>query len=124
VVAPPPVLKPAAKQTPPVQTRLANPVVEKGWQGVRPADAAKLKKTIVQQNPPPKDLPKPTPLPTPQILKKGQAVVGDTIYNKAYSLEPGKINRVNREPDEFSEPCIALLWFTQPDKIATLFGNE
>jgi hypothetical protein len=50
--------------------------------------------------------------------------VGDTIYNKAYSLEPGKINRVNREPDEFSEPCIALLWFTQPDKIAALFGNE
>ncbi len=74
VVAPPPVLKPAAKQTPPVQTRLANPVVEKGWQGVKPADAAKLKKTIAQQNPPPKDLPKPTPLPTPQILKKGQAV--------------------------------------------------
>ncbi len=50
--------------------------------------------------------------------------VEDTIYNKAYSLEPGKINRVNREPDEFDEPCIALLWFTQPDKIATLFGNE
>lgn len=23
--------------------------------------------------------------------------VEDTIYNKAYSLEPGKINRVNRE---------------------------
>ena len=74
VVAPPPVLKPAAKQTPPVQTRLANPVVEKGWQGVKPADAAKLKKTIVQQNPPPKDLPKPTPLPTPQILKKAESV--------------------------------------------------
>jgi probable HAF family extracellular repeat protein len=72
VVAPPPVLKPSAKQTPPVQTRLANPVVEKGWQGVKPADAAKLKKTIAEQNPPPKDLPKPTPLPTPQILKKGQ----------------------------------------------------
>src|SRR5438132_1412444 len=71
VVAPPPVLKPAARQTPPVQTRLANPVVEKGWQGVKPADAAKLKKTIAEQNPPPKDLPKPTPLPTPQILKKG-----------------------------------------------------
>ena len=72
VVAPPPVLKPAAKQTPTVQTRLANPVVEKGWQGVKPADAAKLKRTIAEQNPPPKDLPKPTPLPTPQILKKGQ----------------------------------------------------
>jgi probable HAF family extracellular repeat protein len=78
VVAPPPVLKPAAKQAPPVQTRLANPVVEKGWQGVKPADAAKLKKTIVQQNPPPKDLPKPTPLPTQRILKKGQVVGSPT----------------------------------------------
>jgi probable HAF family extracellular repeat protein len=71
VVAPPPVLKPAAKQTPPVHTRLAHPVVEKGWQGLKPADAVKLKKTIAEQNPPPKDLPKPTPLATPQILKKG-----------------------------------------------------
>jgi probable HAF family extracellular repeat protein len=73
VVAPPPVLRPAAKQTPPVQTRLAHPAVEKGWQGVKPAEAAKLKKTIAEQNPPPKDLPKPMPLATPQILKKGPA---------------------------------------------------
>jgi probable HAF family extracellular repeat protein len=72
VVAPPPVLKPVAKQTPPVQTRLAKPIVEKGWQGVKPADAAKLKKTIAARNPSPKELPKPTPLPTPQILKKGE----------------------------------------------------
>jgi probable HAF family extracellular repeat protein len=78
VVAPPPVLKPVAKQTPPIQTRLAHPVVEKGWQGVRPADAAKLKKTIAEQNPPPKNLPKPTPLATPQILKKGQVASSPT----------------------------------------------
>ena len=75
VVAPPPVLKPVAKQTPPVQTRLAHPVVEKGWQGVKPADAANLKKTIAEQNPPPKGLPKPTPVATPQILKKGQVAI-------------------------------------------------
>ncbi|HXM27968.1 MAG TPA: DUF6600 domain-containing protein, partial [Chthoniobacterales bacterium] len=74
VVAPPPVLKPAARQTPTVQTRLVHPVVDKGWQGVKPADAARLKKTIAKQNPSPKDLPKPTPLSTPQILKKGQVV--------------------------------------------------
>jgi probable HAF family extracellular repeat protein len=74
VLAPPPVLKPVAKQIPPVKARLARPVVQKGWQGVKPADAAKLKKTITQQNPPPKDLPKPSPVRTPQILKKGQAV--------------------------------------------------
>jgi probable HAF family extracellular repeat protein len=89
VVAPPPVLKPAAKQTPPVQTRLTNPVVQKGWQGLKPADAAKLKKTIAQQNPPPKDLPKPTPLPTPQILKKGQAM-GSPSPTGSPALVPGQ----------------------------------
>jgi probable HAF family extracellular repeat protein len=78
VVAPPPVLKPVAKQTPPVQTRLSHPVVEKGWQGVKPADAANLKKTIAEQNPPPKGLPKPTPVATPQILKNGQVASSPT----------------------------------------------
>jgi probable HAF family extracellular repeat protein len=72
VVAPPPVLKPAAVQTPAVQNRIANPVVEKGWNGVQPQDAEKLKKSIAEQNPVPKDLPKPTPIPTPQILARGQ----------------------------------------------------
>jgi probable HAF family extracellular repeat protein len=70
VVAPPSVLKPAAAQTPAVQNRIANPVVEKGWQGVKPQDAEKLKQTIAQQNPPPKDLPKATPFVKPQIVQK------------------------------------------------------
>jgi hypothetical protein len=69
VVAPPPVLKPAAAQTPAVKNRIANPVIDKGWQGVKPQDAQKLKQTIAQQNPPPKDLPKATPL-KPQIAQK------------------------------------------------------
>jgi probable HAF family extracellular repeat protein len=71
VVAPPPVLKPAVKQAPPVQVRLANPVVHKGWEGVKPENAAELKQTIAQQNPPPNNLPRPTPLPRPQVLQKG-----------------------------------------------------
>jgi len=70
VVAPPAVLRPAAVRTPAVQNRIANPVVEKGWQGVKPQDAEKLKQTIVQQNPVPKDLPKPTPFVNPQIAQK------------------------------------------------------
>jgi probable HAF family extracellular repeat protein len=70
VVAPPPVLKPAAVQTPAVQNRIANPVVEKGWQGVKPQDAEKLKQTIAQQNPVPKDLPKATPFVKAQIAQK------------------------------------------------------
>jgi probable HAF family extracellular repeat protein len=76
VVAPPPTLKAVATKTPPVQNRIANPQVEKGWQGVQPQDAQKLKQTIAQQNPVPKDLPKPTPVATPQILTKGQASPG------------------------------------------------
>ncbi len=61
---------------------------------------------------------------SPEALKPIQNLKGlykdgtveDTIYNKGYSLEPGKIDRTNRESNQFDEPCIALLWMTQPDK--------
>jgi len=72
VVAPPVTLKPQATHVPPVQSRIENPQVEKGWQGVKPQDAEKLKKTIVEQNPAPKDRPKPTPFVSPQIANTGQ----------------------------------------------------
>jgi probable HAF family extracellular repeat protein len=72
VVAPPATLKAVATQTPAVQTRITNPTVEKGWQGVKPEEAEKLKKTIAEQNPVPKDLPKATAIATPEFLKKGQ----------------------------------------------------
>jgi probable HAF family extracellular repeat protein len=72
VVAPPATLKPQTTHAPPVQNRIENPQVEKGWQGVKPQDAEKLKRTIAEQNPPPKDLPKPTPFINPQIGNKGQ----------------------------------------------------
>ena len=71
VVAPPVTLSSQATHAPPVQNRIANPQVEKGWQGVKPQDAEKLRKTIAEQNPPPKDLPRPTPF-APQIGNKGQ----------------------------------------------------
>lgn len=69
---------------------------------------------------------------SPEALKPIQNLKGlykdgtveDTIYNKGYSLEPGKIDRTNRESNQFDEPCIALLWMTQPDKISELFENE
>jgi probable HAF family extracellular repeat protein len=63
VTAPPATLRPQGIHAPPVQNRIQNPQVEKGWQGVKPEDAEKLKKTIAAQNPPPKDLPKPAPPP-------------------------------------------------------------
>ncbi|MBV9642873.1 MAG: hypothetical protein JO334_04805, partial [Verrucomicrobia bacterium] len=72
VVAPPVILRSEATHAPPVQNRIANPQVEKGWQGVKPQDAEKLRKTIAEQNPPPQNLPKPVPFANPQIGKKGQ----------------------------------------------------
>src|SRR5271165_375612 len=78
VVAPPATLKRQATQAPSVQNRIANPQVEKGWQGVNPQDAEKLRKTIAAQDPPPKDLPKPTPYVNAQIGKKGQESPGTT----------------------------------------------
>jgi probable HAF family extracellular repeat protein len=67
VVAPSATLESQATHGPPVQNRIANPQVEKGWQGLKPEDAEKLKKTVAEQNPPPRDLPKPTPFLNPQI---------------------------------------------------------
>jgi len=69
---------------------------------------------------------------SPEALKPIQNLKGlykdgtveDTIYNKGYSLEPGKIDRTNRESNQFDEPCIAILWMTQPDKISELFGSK
>lgn len=56
------------------------------------------------------------------LYKDGNAE--DTIYNKAYSLEAGKVDRVNRKADEFHEPCMSILWMTQPDKIPLIFDDE
>jgi probable HAF family extracellular repeat protein len=72
VVAPPATLKAQTTHVPPVQNRVENPQVEKGWQGVKPQDEEQLKKTIAEQNPAPRDLPKPTPFVNPQIGDKGK----------------------------------------------------
>jgi hypothetical protein len=64
-------LKPQTTHVPIVQNRIENPQVEKGWQGVKPQDEEKLKKTIAEQNPAPQDLPKPAPFVNPQIGDKG-----------------------------------------------------
>jgi probable HAF family extracellular repeat protein len=78
VVAPSATLKSQASHGPPVQNRIANPQVEKGWQGLKPEDAEKLKKTVAEQNPPPRDLPKPTPFLNPQIGNQGQVAGAPT----------------------------------------------
>jgi hypothetical protein len=61
VVAPAAILSPQGAHAPAVENRIGNPQVNRGWQGVQSQDAAKLRKTIAEQNPVPKDLPKPTP---------------------------------------------------------------
>jgi probable HAF family extracellular repeat protein len=70
VIAPPATLKTQAARLPSVQNRIANPEVEKGWRGVKPQNAEKLKRTIAEQNPQPKDLAKSTPFVNPQIGNK------------------------------------------------------
>ncbi len=90
VVAPPATLKPQATHAPPVQSRIENPQVQKGWQGVKPQDAELLKKTIAEQNPPPKDLPKPTPFVNSQFGNKGQ-VTGSPPAGIGHKLPPNLV---------------------------------
>jgi hypothetical protein len=78
VVAPSATLKPQASHGPPVQSRIANPQVEKGWQGLKPEEAEKLKKTVAEQNPPPGNLPKPTPFLHPQTGNQAQVAGAPT----------------------------------------------
>jgi probable HAF family extracellular repeat protein len=61
VIAPGEKLRPISTVQPQVKARLVKAEVDKGWQGVNPAEQAELRKKIVEQNPPlPKDqLPKP-----------------------------------------------------------------
>jgi probable HAF family extracellular repeat protein len=91
VVAPGTSLKPQATHAPTAQNRIENPQVEKGWQGVQPQDAEKLKKTIAEQNPPPKDLAKPTPFVNPQIGNKGEVTGSSGAGQKAPAnlVKPG-----------------------------------
>jgi probable HAF family extracellular repeat protein len=71
VIAPPTILKAQAAHAPSVQNRIANPLVEKGWHGIKPQNAEKLKRTIAEQNPQPRGLPRPTPFVNPLIGQKG-----------------------------------------------------
>jgi probable HAF family extracellular repeat protein len=66
VVAPPATLKLLATQAPIVQDRIDHPQIEKGWYGVNPQYAEKLRKTISDQDPPPKYLNKSTLFVNPQ----------------------------------------------------------
>lgn len=69
---------------------------------------------------------------SPEALKVIQNLSGlykdgnveDSIYNKAYTLESGRVDRISREPVILKEPCMSILWFTQPDKIPDMFNSN
>jgi hypothetical protein len=47
----------------------------------------------------------------------------DTIYLKAYSVEPLQIDRVSRPCSMVEEPCLTVLWLIQGSKIPLLYGD-
>jgi hypothetical protein len=103
VVAPSATLKPQATHVPPVQNRIENPQVEKGWQGVKPQDVEKLKRSIAEQNPPPKDLPKPSPFVNPQIGSKGQ-VAGSPTPGAGQKTPPNLVKPSAGSPNANATP--------------------
>src|SRR5262249_34091999 len=46
------------------------------------------------------------------------------IYLKAYTGDPCKVDRQTRESVLLEPPCLAALWFTQPDKLESLLAER
>lgn len=60
-----------------------------------------------------------------EVAKGGYAKDGprDAFLNKAYSHESTWIDRSDRR-EEITEPCLVILWSTQPGKLRGLLGNQ
>jgi hypothetical protein len=48
----------------------------------------------------------------------------ESIYLKAFSGDPCRIDRQGRLPVELNSPCLTALWLVQPDKVETLLGER
>ncbi len=48
----------------------------------------------------------------------------EDIYLSAYSGEPLSVHRVNREPVSLRNPCLTVVWMTQPDAAQSLLADE
>jgi hypothetical protein len=48
----------------------------------------------------------------------------ESLYLKCYSLERLKCDRITRKSVLLSEPCLTVLWMTQPDKMDKLLAND
>jgi replicative DNA helicase len=46
------------------------------------------------------------------------------IYLKAFSRDFIRVDRQSRDPVFLQEPCLAVLWLTQPDKLEILLGER
>jgi hypothetical protein len=54
---------------------------------------------------------------------KGESSDED-IYLSAYSGDPISVRRVGRPPVSLSNPCLCVVWMTQPDAAQRLLGDE
>lgn len=48
----------------------------------------------------------------------------EDIYLSAYSGEPINVHRVKREPVSLKNPCLTIVWMTQPDAARDLLADE
>ena len=48
----------------------------------------------------------------------------ESIYLKAFSGDPCRVDRQGRGPVMLNKPCLAAVWLVQPDKIETLLGEK
>ena len=48
----------------------------------------------------------------------------ESLYLMAYSGDPVRVDRQGRESVILNSPCLALLWFVQPDLLIKLFDEE
>jgi probable HAF family extracellular repeat protein len=98
VIAPAANLRPQSARAPSVQNRIENPRIEKGWRGVGPDEAAKLKKTIAEQNPPPKSPPQAKPLVNPPPGDKGPVSEIPGTNGSAAALHSPAVAAPGRKP--------------------------
>jgi replicative DNA helicase len=48
----------------------------------------------------------------------------ESIYLKSYSGDYTRCDRIGRDPVVLHQPCLTVLWLTQPDKLDTLLGER
>jgi hypothetical protein len=47
----------------------------------------------------------------------------ESLYLKAWTGEPERVDRLGRESVSLRQPCLSALWLVQPDKVESLLAN-